>query len=220
MFWSLLPWKIVWIPSRSFFTVRPWSLWPFNPIGSRIVFLSHPWLSGAFAVSFRTGKLIIGRSLLPWMFLTWWSRTILGHDPIVVGWSRAHDEWQQPKRHAMLFTGNPSKLPKMCIVWFPKKWIPFLMTPGLVQEFLADFLLGECLLQKTTIIIDYVQLGEATLKYIAWCSNILYGGFLKWWYPTTIGFPTKNDHLRVFWGYHHLRKHPYLVCGFNAREKY
>ena len=24
-----------------------------------------------------------------------------------------------------------------------------------------------------------------------------YGGFLKWWYPTTIGFPTKN---RSFWG--------------------
>ena len=36
-----------------------------------------------------------------------------------------------------------------------------------------------------------------------------YGGFLNWWYPTTIGFPTKNDHFGVFWGYHHLRKHPY-----------
>ena len=24
-----------------------------------------------------------------------------------------------------------------------------------------------------------------------------YGGFLKWWYPTTMGFPTKNDQL---WG--------------------
>ena len=33
------------------------------------------------------------------------------------------------------------------------------------------------------------------------------GGFLKWWYPTTMGFPTKNDHFGVFWGYHHLRKH-------------
>ena len=22
-------------------------------------------------------------------------------------------------------------------------------------------------------------------------------------------FPTKNDHFGVFWGYHHLRKHPY-----------
>ena len=26
----------------------------------------------------------------------------------------------------------------------------------------------------------------------------LYGGLLKWWYPTTIGFPTKNDHFGVF----------------------
>ena len=34
------------------------------------------------------------------------------------------------------------------------------------------------------------------------------GGFLKWWYPTTMGFPTKNDHFGVFWGYHHLRNHP------------
>ena len=34
------------------------------------------------------------------------------------------------------------------------------------------------------------------------------GCFLKWWYPTTIGFPTKNDHFGVFWGYHHFRKHP------------
>ena len=34
--------------------------------------------------------------------------------------------------------------------------------------------------------------------------------FLKWWYPTTMGFPTKNDHFGMFWGYHHLRKHPYI----------
>ena len=23
-----------------------------------------------------------------------------------------------------------------------------------------------------------------------------------------MGFPTKNDHFGVFWGYHHLRNHP------------
>ena len=38
---------------------------------------------------------------------------------------------------------------------------------------------------------------------------MLYAGFLKWWYPTTMGFPTKNDHFGVFWGYHNFRKHPY-----------
>ena len=25
----------------------------------------------------------------------------------------------------------------------------------------------------------------------------IYGGFLEWWYSTTIGFPTKNDHFGV-----------------------
>ena len=42
-----------------------------------------------------------------------------------------------------------------------------------------------------------------------WLAVFSYGGFLKWWYPTTLGFPTKNDHFGVFWGYHHFRKHPY-----------
>ena len=41
-------------------------------------------------------------------------------------------------------------------------------------------------------------------------AALILGGFQKWWYPTTMGFPTKNDHLGVFWGYHHLRKHPYI----------
>ena len=45
------------------------------------------------------------------------------------------------------------------------------------------------------------------------------GGFLKWWYPTTMGFPTKNAHFGVFWGYHHLRKHPYTMwCNCQMRN--
>ena len=48
-------------------------------------------------------------------------------------------------------------------------------------------------------------------KYInTYIIYYIYGGFLKWWYPTTMGFPTKNDHFGVFWGYRHLRKHPYV----------
>ena len=38
----------------------------------------------------------------------------------------------------------------------------------------------------------------------------LNGGFLKWWYPTTIGFPTKNDLFGVFWGYPYFRKPPFV----------
>ena len=35
------------------------------------------------------------------------------------------------------------------------------------------------------------------------------GGFLKWWYPTTMGFPTENDQFWCVLGYHHFRKHPF-----------
>ena len=43
----------------------------------------------------------------------------------------------------------------------------------------------------------------------------VYGGFLKWWYPATMGVPTKNDQFGVWnGGYHHLRKHPY--CFFSV----
>ena len=51
-----------------------------------------------------------------------------------------------------------------------------------------------------------------------WMAGFSDGGFLKRWYPTTMGFPTKNDHFRVFWRYHHLRKHPDVaVCFYPTR---
>ena len=33
-----------------------------------------------------------------------------------------------------------------------------------------------------------------------------------------MGFPTKKDHFGVFWGYHHLRKHPYALLIEHARR--
>ena len=39
-----------------------------------------------------------------------------------------------------------------------------------------------------------------------------YECFHKWWVsPTTMGFPTKNDHFGVFWGYPYFWKHPSFV---------
>ena len=38
-------------------------------------------------------------------------------------------------------------------------------------------------------------------------------------FPNNQCFPTKNDHFGVFWGYHHLRKHPCLLkhhISFNS----
>ena len=56
--------------------------------------------------------------------------------------------------------------------------------------------------------------GKSPLK-----NTCSYGGFLKWWYPTIMGFPTKNDHFGVFWGYHHLRKHPYVHHLWHFHER-
>ena len=33
-----------------------------------------------------------------------------------------------------------------------------------------------------------------------------------------MGFPTKNDHFGVFWGYNHLRKHPYVLYFLVSTE--
>ena len=52
--------------------------------------------------------------------------------------------------------------------------------------------------------------GEVTQTHIIG----VYGCFLKWWYPTTMGFPAKTDHFAVLWGYHHFRKHPYISEEF------
>jgi len=47
-----------------------------------------------------------------------------------------------------------------------------------------------------------------------------YGGFLKWWYPTNPGlFLLKMIHFGVFWGYHHLRKHPIQRYLFSDNNK-
>ena len=51
--------------------------------------------------------------------------------------------------------------------------------------------------------------------------DIRYGCFLKWWVsPTTMGFPTKNDHFGLFWGYHHFRKPPYLTSLLSRKLFY
>ena len=59
--------------------------------------------------------------------------------------------------------------------------------------------------------VDFVlSVGETGLNgWNVWEWGITFGCFLKWWYPTTMVFPTKNGRFGVFWGYHHLRKHPF-----------
>ena len=75
-------------------------------------------------------------------------------------------------------------------------------------SWIIDILSYKCLKYCYSILyLDMIQTNHLRVK----CRYATYGGFLKWWYPTTMGFPTKNDHFEVFWGYHHLRKHPYSI---------
>ena len=55
----------------------------------------------------------------------------------------------------------------------------------------------------------YHEFDCCTVLYFYIYIICVYGGFLKWWYPTTMGFLTTNYHFGMFWGYHHLRKQPY-----------
>ena len=66
------------------------------------------------------------------------------------------------------------------------------------------------------IVFQAVYVESISIVWQRWTMEwrYLYGGFLKWWYPTTMGFPTKNHHFGVFWGYHHLRKHPYMYSSY------
>ena len=80
--------------------------------------------------------------------------------------------------------------------------------------FTATSLLDKAL-QTSTISCFFPDPGPSWIdsvlcKWALWFIHKCYkcGGFLKLWYPTTMGFPTKNDHFGVFRGYHHLRKHP------------
>ena len=45
-----------------------------------------------------------------------------------------------------------------------------------------------------------VVVGLQCIEVCRWVCRLLDGGFLKWWYPTTMGFPTKNDHFGVVLG--------------------
>ena len=66
---------------------------------------------------------------------------------------------------------------------------------------------------KVLLPVDNPTSGQAAMAIHTWEmageSVAIWIFFLKWWYPTTMGFPTKTDHFGMFWGYHHLRKHPY-----------
>ena len=47
----------------------------------------------------------------------------------------------------------------------------------------------------------------------------IWGWFLKWWYPTTIGFPAKNDHFRVFGNTHIYSLFTYSLADWSKNPR-
>ena len=95
----------------------------------------------------------------------------------------------------------------------PKLWLRLRLHPGHVGPNQKNS--GAILLAGETSIFcfnihPYRSQGKWNLLWLISFKGVetTRGGFLKWWYPTTMGFPTKYDQFGVFWGHHHLRKHP------------
>ena len=52
--------------------------------------------------------------------------------------------------------------------------------------------------RKTLVLKDHTVAEFLSLHHMWDTFTVsLFGGFLKWWYPTTMGFPTKNDDFGV-----------------------
>ena len=93
------------------------------------------------------------------------------------------------KSHEHVLKGS-KKLP-----WFPT--MP--MRTSNESEFMLPCLVVAPTLERLTVVQLY------NLRYLILYMGVFQnGGTQQPWV-----FPTKDDHFGVFWGYHHLRKHPY-----------
>ena len=51
------------------------------------------------------------------------------------------------------------------------------------------------------------------IPYLKTSFHAIHGGFLKWWYPTTIGFPTKNDQRLGCFGETTTKGNTHIICS-------
>ena len=85
------------------------------------------------------------------------------------------------------------------------------------QDTIISSFLSECTRKKypsSNIKHVFSKLKQTASK----TTTSQHGCFLKWWYPTTMGVPTKSDHFGVFWGYHHFRKPPHQASKMLDRN--
>ena len=138
---------------------------------------------------------VLGDMLVPW-------RVILRHNKHLQHWKKVFILWKQLMK------------------WSLREWQSF--TSKYKYQITSN---SKNIFQHFWLIMVKMKLWNGITETLSWGHIVrtrivvfivsllghwyLFGGFLKWWYPTTMGFPTKNDHFGVFWGYHHLRKHPF-----------
>ena len=94
------------------------------------------------------------------------------------------------------------------------------MTDGLYKWVICPW--WSFFVPKTWSNMEIFPFQVAVFQFMAYKKGgltLLYGCFQKWWYPTTMGFPTKNDHFGVFWGYPYFWKHPYTYKSWGWSSK-
>ena len=113
-----------------------------------------------------------------------------------------------------MFSSRSSKTRETTVSWFVEYSVPCVLNKGngygKVELDTDHRSVAQCFNTKKTRTFGYFT-QESKVCWQHFCvdtqvASLLdqYGGFLKWWYPTTIGFPIKNDHFGVFWGYPHI----------------
>ena len=87
-------------------------------------------------------------------------------------------------------------------------WFGFHNVSSTFRRYFCKIMVNPCWLPKMPTHHKFIKVTWMVLVRFRNCfsledqgkntTNMLYGGFLKWRYPTTMGVPTKNDHFGVF----------------------
>ena len=115
--------------------------------------------------------------------------------------------------------------PPKCDVWSNQLWVLFNWSPSNHSQLMLIATLcnlASWATQKTwtkvmlciTILQQEKGITCSFCWYHVWLQDDdIIWGFAKMVVPNNYWFPTKNYHFGVFWGYHHLRKHPYNIVA-------
>ena len=113
-----------------------------------------------------------------------------------------HNELPQPKQCIVIFSRKSFKIAiDLYQVWFPPKMGPPIWWPqNYTSKFQAplEWFLNNHPLQQPSWWSRALDVHITEVELCRYMMSSIYGCFRKSWYPTTMDFPTKNDHFGVF----------------------